>query len=99
MEETMLIRCDGVLEQVEAGAELAEGCAIAAGFGDKVAFWWQDSLWAQLWEELITVLLSLVNAIPFLIGYVLLILLMMVIWRAIKRSMTPKRDFGSVSRP
>ncbi|KPP84130.1 MAG: ABC-type taurine uptake system permease component TauC [Rhodobacteraceae bacterium HLUCCA08] len=53
-------------------------------------------LLSDLWSELVQVLGALVGAIPVIVGYVLLILLCMVIWRAVKRGMTPRRDFGSL---
>ncbi len=53
-------------------------------------------LLGDLWGELVNVLTTLLNAAPFIIGYVLLILLMMVIWSTIKRFLTPKKDYGSL---
>ena len=50
----------------------------------------------NLWGELVAVIATLIAAAPFVIGYVLLILLTMVIWTAVKRFLTPKRDFGSL---
>ena len=50
------------------------------------------NLWAELWE----VLKTLVAAAPYIIGYVLLILLTLVIWSFVKRMLTPKRDYGSL---
>ena len=50
------------------------------------------NLWAELWA----VLLTLFKAAPYVIGYVLLILLMMVIWTGIQRLITPKKDYGSL---
>ena len=51
---------------------------------------------ADLWGELLAVLSTLLAAAPFIIGYVLLILLMMVIWTAIRRFLTPKSDYSSL---
>jgi len=53
-------------------------------------------LFSELWAELIAVLSTLVSAAPYIVGYVLLILLMMVIWSGIKRLLTPKKDYGSL---
>ena len=41
-------------------------------------------------------LTTLFKAAPYIIGYVLLILLMMVVWRGIARLLTPRRDYGSL---
>ncbi len=46
--------------------------------------------------ELVTVLATLAAAVPYIIGYVLLILLTLFMWRAIRRFMTPKHDYGSL---
>ena len=53
-------------------------------------------LLGNLWGELVAVLATLVKAAPYVIGYVLLILLTMVIWSAVRRVFTPKRDYGSL---
>lgn len=53
-------------------------------------------LLGNLWGELVAVLATLVKAAPYVIGYVLLILLTMVIWSAVRRVLTPKRDYGSL---
>ncbi len=54
------------------------------------------SIISQLWGELAAVLAALVGAIPYIIGYVLLILLCAFIWSFIKKSLTPKADYGSL---
>ncbi len=54
------------------------------------------ALFAELWGELWAVLTTLFRAGPYVIGYVLLILLMMVIWGGIKKLLTPKKDYGSL---
>ncbi len=51
---------------------------------------------ADLWSELWAVLVTLVKAAPYIIGYVLLILLTMVIYGFVKRMLAPKRDYGSL---
>lgn len=53
-------------------------------------------LLADLWGELWAVLTTLAKAAPFIFGYILLILLMMIIWSGIKRLLTPKKDYGSL---
>ena len=54
------------------------------------------SLFGELWAELLAVLSTLLSAAPYIVGYVLLILLMMVIWGGIKKFLTPKKDYGSL---
>lgn len=53
-------------------------------------------LLGNLWGELWAVLTTLFAAAPYIIGYILIILLMMVIWSGIKRLLTPKHDYGSL---
>lgn len=50
------------------------------------------NLWAELWAVLVT----LFAAAPYVLGYILIILLMMVIWTGVKRLLTPKHDYGSL---
>lgn len=50
----------------------------------------------QLWTELVTVLSTVIRAIPFIAAYIGLILLALAIWQQIKRFLTPKHDFGSL---
>ena len=54
------------------------------------------SVFADLWGELLAVLSTLLAAAPFIVAYVLIILLTMVIWGAVKRFLTPKSDYGSL---
>ena len=54
------------------------------------------SVWAQLWEELVEVLTTILTAAPFIAFYIGIILLTLVIWRSVKKLLTPKRDFGSL---
>ena len=54
------------------------------------------TLIADLWAELYAVLTTLLGATPYIIGYVLLILLCGFIWSTIKRMLTPKSDYGSL---
>lgn len=53
-------------------------------------------LLGNLWGELWAVLTTLFAAAPYIIGYILIILLMMVIWSGVKRLLTPKHDYGSL---
>lgn len=50
----------------------------------------------QLGAELIAVLSTLLAALPYIIGYILLILAFSFIWQAVKRFLTPKADYGSL---
>ena len=54
------------------------------------------NIFAELFGELVSVLQTLVAAIPYLVGYVLLILLCLLIWNVVKRTLTPKSDYGSL---
>jgi len=54
------------------------------------------SLIAELWGEFLVVLRAVLGAVPYVIGYVLLILLTLAIWKAIARLLTPRRDFTSL---
>lgn len=54
------------------------------------------TLFGELWAELMAVLSTLLSAAPYIVGYVLLILLMMVIWGGIKKFLTPKKDYSSL---
>ncbi len=51
---------------------------------------------SQLWSELLAVLAALIGAVPYIIGYVILILLCAFIWTFIKKLLTPKHDYGSL---
>ena len=53
-------------------------------------------LLGDLWGEFWAVLTTLFAAAPYIIGYVLIILLMMVIWSGVKRLLTPKHDYSSL---
>jgi taurine transport system permease protein len=53
-------------------------------------------LLSDLGAELLAVLTTLFKAAPFIIAYVLLILISMFIWSGIKRLLTPKKDYGSL---
>ncbi len=54
------------------------------------------SLMSDLGGELVDVVTTIVAALPFIVGYILLILATMFIWSFIKRLMTPKHDYGSL---
>ena len=51
---------------------------------------------SDLWGELVAVLTTLFAAIPYVLGYILLILACALIWSFIKRMLTPKHDYGSL---
>jgi len=50
----------------------------------------------ELGIEFWVIIKALVSALPFIAGYILLILLTLAIWNAVKRFMTPVRDYGSL---
>lgn len=54
------------------------------------------SLIIELWGVLYTVLLTLAGAAPYVIGYIVLILVTGYIWTFIKRMVTPKSDYSSL---
>ncbi len=51
---------------------------------------------SQLSVELFLILQTVAYAIPYLVGYVLLILATLVIWKLVKRMLTPKHDYSSL---
>ncbi len=71
-----------------------EGCEIASGW--QVFSGQFGTLGSELWTETTNVLLSSLGAVPYLIGYVLIILMFMFAWRAVKSFLTPTRDFTSL---
>ena len=54
------------------------------------------SVIGELWAELVDVLTTIFGAIPYIAGYIALILLTMFIWTFVKRTLTPKHDYGSL---
>ena len=54
------------------------------------------SIFAQLFSELFNILKAFVMIMPFLVGYVVLIMLTLGVWRIVRRFMTPKKDFGAL---
>ena len=54
------------------------------------------SLLSDLGGELVAVLGTILRAAPYVIGYVLLILVTMLIWTGIKRVLRPKQDYFSL---
>ena len=50
----------------------------------------------KLGEELWTVLLTVARALPYVAGYIVLILATLALWRAVKRFLRPRHDFGSL---
>ena len=86
------------LDQIDAAGLDALGCRIPT-FGESLGLFWSESVVrvaGVMWGELVGVLAAVVKAVPFLIAYVLLILLMFVIWRAVSRLFRPRRDFTSL---
>ena len=53
-------------------------------------------LLGNLWGELVEVLRVTAAALPYIAGYILLILATLFIWNLIKRTLTPKHDYGSL---
>ncbi len=51
---------------------------------------------SALWSELVTLVGTILSALPWLAAYVGVILLTLVIWRGVRRLMTPRHDFGSL---
>ena len=51
---------------------------------------------SSLFEELVTIVATVLLALPYLAGYVGFILLTLMLWKIVKKSLTPKRDFGSL---
>ncbi len=49
-----------------------------------------------LFEELVTIVTTVLLALPYLAGYVVFILLTLLLWRVVKKSLTSKKDFGSL---
>jgi len=54
------------------------------------------NLLSQLGAELGAVLVTLLQALPFIAAYIAVILLCALIWRTVKQFLTPKSDFGSL---
>ena len=50
----------------------------------------------KLSQELGSILVILASAVPYIAGYIGLILLTLFVWRVVKRLLTPKQDFGSL---
>ncbi len=50
----------------------------------------------KLAGELGAVLLTVARALPYVLGYILLILATLALWRAVKRFLRPRHDFGSL---
>ena len=50
----------------------------------------------KLTQELGSILIILASAVPYIAGYIGLILLTLFVWRLVKRVLTPKQDFSSL---
>ncbi len=72
----------------------AEGCEVATGW--EVFSYQFGTLGSELATETQNVLVSAISGIPYILGYILLIVIFMFVWRAIKSFLTPKRDFTSL---
>jgi len=53
-------------------------------------------VFGELWTELLAVLSTVIYAIPYIAGYILLILATMFLWSFVKRMLTPKHDYSSL---
>lgn len=53
-------------------------------------------LLVKLSEELLSILVILASAMPYIAGYIGLILLTLFVSRLVKKLLTPKQDFGSL---
>ena len=51
---------------------------------------------SKLAGELIGVLQTILGALPYILGYIAIILLALFIWNLIKRTLTPKADYSSL---
>ncbi len=51
---------------------------------------------AALWGEFLTVLSAIAAALPWISGYILLILALMVVWSGVRRLLRPKHDYSSL---
>ncbi len=81
-------------QTLETGFTPPTGCEVASTW--EVISYQFGTLFGELWTETGNVLLGAFNALPYLAGYVLLVLLFMVFWRAIKTLLTPKADYTSL---
>lgn len=54
------------------------------------------NIFGQLASELFGIFTTFVMVLPYLVGYILLIMLTLVVWRFVRRFMTPKKDFGAL---
>lgn len=71
-----------------------QGCELASGW--EVFSYQFGTLFSELWTETQNVVVSAISALPAILGYVLIILAFMVIWRMIKSFLTPTRDYTSL---
>jgi len=53
-------------------------------------------LMKELFGELMSVLSTILSALPYILGYIALVLLCLVIWRALRKLFQPKHDFTSL---
>ncbi|WP_368184704.1 ABC transporter permease [Aestuariibius sp. HNIBRBA575] len=53
-------------------------------------------LFSALGAELLAIMGTVIKALPFIVGYVVLILACLLIWNAVRKFLTPKKDYGSL---
>lgn len=75
---------------------IPDGCRLPEGTLESIGAWWEFSLINALWSELIGVGFMIVRALPFIAMYIGVILVLMFAWAAVKRFMTPTRDYRSL---
>ena len=72
----------------------AEGCEVASTW--EIISYQLGTLFSDLGTETLNVGLAALNSIPYFIVYVLMILMFMVMWRAIKTFLTTRQDYTSL---
>lgn len=80
--------------QTVAGYDPGEGCDIATGW--EVFSYQFGTLGSELWLESKNVFVSAISGLPYILGYIILILMFMFVWRAIKGVLTSARDYTSL---
>jgi taurine transport system permease protein len=51
---------------------------------------------SMLWNELVAITIQFIASLPYFAAYIGIILATLAVWRVVKRSLTPKKDFGSL---
>ena len=70
------------------------GCEVATGW--EVVSYQFATLGSELWTEIQTVGSSALGSLPYFVGYILIILACMFIYRAIRTFLTPRKDYTSL---